>query len=108
MLRRANGLQEVFNQYCIDYNRLEFRLSPQEWRQVEYLLCITKPFYDLTVGLSKVKDTTIHSVFEAYNRLFAHFEDSMARLRRKRVLETSNARCSLTWTKQACEILQED
>jgi hypothetical protein len=38
-----------------------------------------------TTGLSRIKETTIHGVFEVYNRLFTHFEQSQARLRRKKV-----------------------
>ena len=85
MLQRANRLSTTFQKYCAEHQRPEFRLSKSEWRQMEYLLCITKPFYKWTVGLSKIKSTTIHDVFRVYNRLFTHFEQSQARLRRKKV-----------------------
>jgi len=35
--------------------------------------------------LSKTKDVTVHTVFNIYNRLFAHFEKSISQLKRKRV-----------------------
>jgi hypothetical protein len=60
-------------------------LNSEEWRHIDYLLHITKPFYKWTVALSIIKETTIHVVFEVYNRLFTHFEQSQARLRRKKV-----------------------
>jgi hypothetical protein len=85
MLQRANRLYVTFKRYYTVYNQSQFQLNAQEWRQVEYLLYITKPFYIWTVGLSKVKDVTIHCVFEVYNRLFGHFEDSQKRLIRKKV-----------------------
>lgn len=85
MLQRANCLRATFEQYCIEHQRPEFHLSKSEWRQIDYLLCITKPFYKFTISLSKIKTTTIHNVFSVYNQLFSHFEQSIARLRRKRV-----------------------
>lgn len=85
MLQRAKRLQTIFQRYCTEHQRPEFHLSKGEWRQIDYLLCITKPFYKWTVGLSKIKTTTIHNVFMVYNRLFTHFEQSQARLRRKKV-----------------------
>ena len=85
MFQRANRLSVSYQRYCVEHQRPEFRLSKSEWRQIEYLLCITKPFYKWTVGLSKIKATTIHNVFQVYNRLFTHFEQAQARLRRKKV-----------------------
>lgn len=85
MLQRANRLSGSYQRYCAEHQRPEFRLSKSEWRQIEYLLHITKPFYKWTVGLSKIKATTIHDVFRVYNRLFTHFEQAQARLRRKKV-----------------------
>lgn len=51
-------------------------LDPEEWRQIEYLLWITQPFFKFTTALSKTKDVTIHSVFGIYNKLFEHLETS--------------------------------
>lgn len=59
-------------------------LGPEEWRQIEYLLWITQPFFKFTTALSKTKDVTIHSVFGIYNKLFEHLETSIQQLQRKR------------------------
>lgn len=85
MLQRANRLSDSYQRYCAEHQRPEFRLVKSEWRQIEYLLHITKSFYKWTVGLSKIKATTIHDMFRVYNRLFTHFEQAQARLRRKKV-----------------------
>lgn len=85
MLQRANRLRATFQRYCTEHQRPEFHLSKGEWRQIDYPLFITKSFYKFTIGLSKIKTTTIHNVFSVYSRLFSHFEQSIARLRRKRV-----------------------
>jgi hypothetical protein len=85
MLRRAKRLTSTFDQYCVEHSQPQFKLNSEEWRQIDYLLQITQPFYKWTTGLSKIKDVTIYNVFKVYNVLFDHFEKSIYQLRRKRV-----------------------
>jgi hypothetical protein len=85
MLRRAKRLQSVFDEFCSHYDRLDLKLNQEEWRQIEYLLWITQPFFKFTTALSKTKDVTIHSVFSIYNKLFNHLEASIRQLQRKKV-----------------------
>lgn len=85
MLRRAKRLTLIFDKYCVEHSQPRFKLDSQEWRQVDYLLQITQPFYKWTTGLSKIKDVTIYNVFKVYNVLFDHFEKSIRQLERKRV-----------------------
>lgn len=85
MLNRARELQSVFDRYCIAYQHVHFKLDQEEWRQVEYLLLVTKPFYDFTSVLSKTRDVTVHHVFSIYNRLFTHLDDAEKKLKRKAV-----------------------
>lgn len=96
MLRRAKRLRAIFSLFCTEYDCEEMLLSEQEWRQIDYLLCITEPFFDYTTQLSKTRDVTAHYVFKIYNKLFDHLERSQAQLRRKRVL----------WKKQMLEALE--
>jgi hypothetical protein len=63
MLRRAKRLQPVINQYFAEYADPRLKLDLEEWRQIEYLLCLTKPFFQFTTILCQTKDATIHSVF---------------------------------------------
>jgi hypothetical protein len=65
---------------------MDLRLSEEEWRQVDYLLSITQPFWAFTNEVSKSRDITIHTVFGIYNALFAHLEKSKRQLVRKKVL----------------------
>jgi hypothetical protein len=69
----------------VEHGHPQFRLNADEWRQIDYLLCITQPFYKWTTGLSKTKDITIHNIFRIYNLLFDHLERSIRQLRRKKV-----------------------
>ncbi|CEJ62588.1 hypothetical protein PMG11_11085 [Penicillium brasilianum] len=85
MLRRAKRLCAIFTPFCVEYDREDLLLNNEEWRQVDYLLCITKPFFDYTTQLSKTRDIAAHYVFRVYNKLFEHLEQSMKQLRRKRV-----------------------
>lgn len=85
MLRRAKRLQTVCDEFCMQYSRHDLQLGQEEWRQVDYLLAITKPFYTFTTTLSKSKDITVHTIFGIYNNLFSHLEKSMAKLAPKKV-----------------------
>jgi hypothetical protein len=86
MLRRAKRLRAFFEPFCNEYDCEEMLLNDQEWRQVEYLLQITRPFYVFTTELSKTTEVTTHLVFKLYNALFDHFFDAERQLRHKRVL----------------------
>lgn len=85
MLRPAKRLQSVFDEFPSHGNCLNLKLNQEEWRQIEYLLWLTQPFFKFTTALSKTQDVTIHSIFGIYNRLFGHLDKSIARLRPKRV-----------------------
>jgi hypothetical protein len=85
MLQRAKRLQSELDRYCRLYDVDYMMLNSDEWRQIDYLLCLTKPFYIYTTALSKTKDVTIHNVFTLYNELFKHLEVSKRQLQRKRV-----------------------
>lgn len=83
MLRRAKRLRSIFAPFCAEYDCEEMLLQDKEWQQVDYLLCITKSFFDYTTQLSKTRDVTAHYVFKIYNKLFEHLEQSMKQLRQK-------------------------
>jgi len=85
MLRRAKRLSSAFDRYCVEHDQPQFKINTEEWRQIDYLLCLTQPFYKWTTGLSKIKDVTVHNVFRVYNKLFDHLEASIRQLERKKV-----------------------
>jgi hypothetical protein len=85
MLRRAKRLQSTFNKFCEHYGQDHFALGTEEWRQIEYLLWVTQPFFKFTSLLSQTRDVTIHLVFSIYNKLFGHLEKSIWQLQRKKV-----------------------
>lgn len=82
MLDRAKRLQPYTDRYCTDHHHTQFKLSEEEWRQVEYLL-LTKPFFDFTNMLSKTRDVTIHHIFSIYNNLFNYLDLAKKKLQRK-------------------------
>ncbi|KAJ5982330.1 hypothetical protein N7451_012430 [Penicillium sp. IBT 35674x] len=86
MLNRAKRLQRVFDLYYTTHHYSHFKLSAEEWCQVDYLLLITKPFFDMMNVLSKTSDVTVHSVFSIYNKLFNHRDTAEEKLERKSVL----------------------
>ena len=85
MLQRAKRLRSIFGPFCAEYDRTDLMLDAKEWRQVDYLLWITQPFFEFTTELSKTKDATTHHVFKIYNLLFEHLEESISQLAKKRV-----------------------
>lgn len=85
MLDRARRIQSDIDRYCDTHHHTRFKLNPEEWRQVEYLLLLTKPFFDFTNVLSKTRDVTIQHIFSIYNKLFNHLDQAETRLKRKAV-----------------------
>lgn len=96
MLRRAKRLRSYFISFCEQYDCKEMLLNNEEWRQIDYLLCITEPFFDYTTELSKTKEVTTHLVFKLYNALFEHLEKSIGQLKKKRI----------PWKKQMLQSLE--
>jgi hypothetical protein len=90
MLRRAKRLQPTLNRFCSQFcsqiNQAQFTISLEEWRQIEYLLSLTQPFFKFTSLLSQTKDVTIHLVFSIYNKLFDHLGTAATQLERKKVV----------------------
>lgn len=85
MLRRAERLQFFFNVFCMLYDCCHLKLDPDEWRQVDYLVNITQPFFKYVTLLSKISDSTIHLVYPVYNKLCDHLEKSIQQLSRKKI-----------------------
>jgi len=81
MLYHAKRLQPVFDQYCTTHQYLHFKLDQEEWRQIGYLLLITKPLFDFTNVLSKTRDVTVHYVFSIYDCLFNNLDDPEEKLK---------------------------
>ncbi|EED12067.1 hypothetical protein TSTA_001380, partial [Talaromyces stipitatus ATCC 10500] len=79
MLWRTKRLQAIFIPFCTEWERPNLLLNNKEWRQVNYLIWITPPFYEFTTELFKIKDMTTHHVFKIYNLLFEHLENAIPR-----------------------------
>lgn len=83
MLRRARRLRNIIDKYCRDHEYSQFKITDVEWTQIEYLVHLTKPFFQFTMALMKTKDVTIHSVFLVYRKLLEHIERSNRKLKKK-------------------------
>lgn len=60
-------------------------LDQEQWRQIDYLLCFTRPLFKFTTALSKTKDVDLHLVFGIFDMLFDNLEKSIGQLQRKKV-----------------------
>ncbi|KAJ5662647.1 uncharacterized protein N7477_010263 [Penicillium maclennaniae] len=75
-----------FNRYCHIECLDNLKLNSEEWRQVNYLLYLIRPFFLYISTFSKIKDVTIHQVFKLYNKLFKHLEALISQLKKKKML----------------------
>lgn len=83
MLRRARRLRNTIDKYCRGHEYSQFKITDIEWRQIDYLVHLTRPFFKFTMALMKTKDVTIHSVFLVYRKFLEHIERSNRKLRKK-------------------------
>ena len=92
MLVRARALQLPINNYTTQYTSAKhFRLSKIEWKQVEYLIDITKPFNFFTQTIGKAKEPTIGFAFDVYTALFEHLHTMIFVLKKKKAAFPSRA-----------------
>ena len=84
MLERAIRIKQALDSYY-KLKWVKMRIRSDEWRQITYLLYITKPFFMFTTALCKIKDITIYSVFNIYNALFQYIKSSITKLKQKKV-----------------------
>jgi len=86
MLERSVRLQEFTKDWLQTY--AEFTplwLTPEEWRQIEYILEVLQPIRFWTLWMSKTGGVTIHRGFQVYQDIFDHLEIQICRLERKRM-----------------------
>jgi hypothetical protein len=75
MLIRAVELRSSVNEFTRSYHKQKaqrFSLSVVEWKQLEYLIDLTKPFSFFTSSIGKTKGPTIQHVYGVYDQLFNH------------------------------------
>jgi hypothetical protein len=83
MLRRARKLRAIFLAFSDEWERPDLVLDSEEWRQIDYLLHITHPFYEFTTELSRTRDVTVHYTFKMYNLLLTISTDVFASLQER-------------------------
>jgi len=59
--------------------------TPEEWRQIEYILEVLPPIPFWTLWMSKTGGVPIHPVFQVYQDIFDHLEMQISMLERKRM-----------------------
>lgn len=60
-----------------------FSLSPDEWKQIGYLIDITAPFMFFTTIMSTTREPTIGMVFSTYSHLFDKIDHALHILEQK-------------------------
>ncbi|RDL30102.1 uncharacterized protein BP5553_06232 [Venustampulla echinocandica] len=80
MLIRATKLRLSIDEYTRRGTPSMFRLTEHEWKQVEYLIDLTKPFVLLTDQIGQSKGISIGAVYTFYDIAFTHIEQMTAQL----------------------------
>jgi hypothetical protein len=81
MLERAWEMKVAVRKWLqTDTNKQKFtmlQMKDEEWKQVEALLEVLKPFEQLTQAIGSTLAVTVHEVFRLYNWLFDQIETSI-------------------------------
>lgn len=86
MLQRAVHKKEALKIWCETFEKFTpFYPTPDEWRQIEYVITVLQPFEQYTRLLSSTSGVTIQNAWGIYNNLFAHIEKVMTMLEKKRL-----------------------
>ena len=86
MLERSLRLREFTKDWLQTYAQFTPLWStPEESRQIEYILEVLQPIRFCTLWMSKTCGVTIHWVFQAYQDIFDHLEMQISQLERKRM-----------------------
>jgi len=100
MLERSVWLQEFTKDWLQTYAEFTPLWStPEEWRQIEYILEVLQPIRFWTLWMSKTRGITIHRVFQVYQDIFDHLEMQIFKLEQKRMQWKVDIRESLVKAK---------
>ena len=85
MLVRARKLRAAIEIFLTKEDVKWLRLDNTEWKQVEYLIDLTKPFCVFTTQIGRSRQPTVHQIFNVYNQLFTYLKEARNKLRWKKV-----------------------
>jgi len=86
MLERTGRLREFTKDWLQTYAEFTPRWStPEQWRQIEYILEVLQPIRFWTLWMSKTRGVTNHRVFQVYQDILDHLEMQISKLERKRM-----------------------
>ena len=80
MLIQAIRLRGPIDEYCKTEEAKVFALSADEWKQVEYLVDLMKPFNFFTHSMGMLRGPTVGHVYKVYDALFTYIKGSLAKL----------------------------
>jgi len=84
MLERSVRLREFTKEWLQTYAEFTPLWStPEEWRQIEYILQVLQLIRFWTLWMSKTRGVTIHRVFQVYQDIFDHLEIQISKLELK-------------------------
>jgi hypothetical protein len=86
MLVRFRRMKPVVQAFTAQHTTAKhFALRPTEWKQIEYLIDITKPFAYFTKQVSETKGVTVPYAIDIFNQLFERLFEARRRLEAKKL-----------------------
>jgi hypothetical protein len=85
MLIKALHLKKILQKYHDKHETNYLRLIDIEWSQMKYLINLIKLFCVFIKNIDQFKYSTIHQVFNIYDKLFDHLDQARHRLSRKKI-----------------------
>jgi hypothetical protein len=84
MMIRALRLRHIIDQYTRSFEYAQpFALSDSEWKKIQYLVDIVRPFNFFTTNIGRTKSITLPYALSIYNILFERLTESRRRLQTK-------------------------
>ncbi len=85
MLIRALHSKKTLFKYHDKHEAEYLRLTKTKWSQVKYLIELIKLFCAFIKTINQFKYSTIHQIFDIYDKLFDHLDRARSKLSRKKV-----------------------
>jgi hypothetical protein len=103
MLKRTHLLRDTIEEWLIHTVVLKlqcFKLTTNEWKQIETIIDILRSFQQITNFLDSSTQSTIHIAWIVYNTMHAHLKNCSQKLKEKRSKFLQNLRSIINATQE--------
>jgi hypothetical protein len=86
MLKRTHLLRNIIEEWLLHTIVLKlqcFKLTTNEWKQIETIIDILRSFQQITTSLNSLTQSAIHIAWIVYNIMHAHLENCSQKLKKE-------------------------